>query len=120
MIVPEFLLKKIYQKGTLKKYEVGVSFELKNILGPGFISGFNFVQINDKKFESSDVVFITDGTEIRGTDISEEKPLKFRLGQKGTVKIADNTCLQEGSNKIIIEIMNPEAGKVTVKFEDNL
>lgn len=120
MIVPEFLLKKIYQKGTLKKDESGVSFELKNILGPGFISGFNFVQINDKKFEAEDVTFMTDNTEIKGTDVSENKPLKFRLGQKGTIKIFDNTCLQEGSNKIIIEIMNPEAGKVTVKFEDNL
>lgn len=120
MIVPEFLLKKIYQKGTLKKDESGVSFDLKNILGPGFISGFNFVQINDKKYESGEVVFVTDGTEIKGTDISEEKPLKFRLGQKGTIKISDNTCVKEGSNKIIIEIMNPEAGKVTVKFEDNI
>ena len=27
---------------------------------------------------------------------------------------------EEGSNKIIIEIMNPEAGKVAVKFEDNI
>ncbi len=120
MIVPEFLLKKIYQKGTLKKDDNGVSFELKNILGPGFISGFNFVQINEKKFEADAVIFVTDGTEIKGTDVTEENPLKFRLGQKGTIKIADNTCIKEGSNKIIIEIMNPEAGKVTVKFEDTI
>ncbi len=120
MIVPEFLLKKIYQKGTLKKDDSGVSFELKNILGPGFISGFNFVQINDKKFESADVVFVTDGTEIKGNEVTEETPLKFRLGQKGTIKIADTTCIQDGLNKIIIEIMNPEAGKVIVKFEDNV
>lgn len=120
MIVPEFLLKKIYQKGTLKKDDIGISFELKNILGPGFISGFNFVQINDKKFGAEDVIFVTDNTEIKGTDVTEKNPLKFRLGQKGTIKIADNTCVQNGSNKIIIEIMNPEAGKVTVKFEDNI
>ena len=120
MIVPEFLLKKIYQKGSLKKDDNGVSFEIKNILGPGFISGFNFVQINDKKFGAEGVVFITDNIEIKGTDISEENPLKFRLAQKGVIKIADNTCLKDGLNKIIIEIMNPEAGKVTVKFEDNI
>ena len=60
------------------------------------------------------------GKEIKGADVSEVNPLKFRLAQKGTIKIADTTCLQEGSNKIIIEIMNPEAGKVAVKFEDNI
>ena len=120
MIVPEFLLRKIYQKGTLKKNDDCVTFELKNILGPGFISGFNYVQINDKKYTENDVIFITDGKEIKGTDVSEVNPLKFRLAQKGTIKSDDTTCLQEGSNKIIIEIMNPEAGKVAVKFEDTV
>lgn len=120
MIVPEFLLKKIYQKGTLKNNGDCVTFDLKNILGPGFISGFNFVQINDKKYTDDEVVFITDGKEIKGTEVSEENPLKFRLAQKGTIKIADTTCLVEGINKIVIEIMNPEAGKVSVKFEDKI
>ena len=120
MIVPEFLLKKIYQKGTLKNNGDCVTFDLKNILGPGFISGFNFVQINDKKYTDDEVVFITDGKEIKGTEVSEENPLKFRLAQKGTIKIADTTCLVEGINKIVIEIMNLEAGKVSVKFEDKI
>jgi len=120
VIVPDFLLKKIYQKGTLKKDENGISFDLKNILGPGFISGFNFVQINDKKFGADAVVFVTEGKDIKGSDVTESTPLKFRLGQKGTIKIFDTNCVQEGLNKIIIEIMNPEAGKVTVKFEDSI
>jgi len=120
VIVPEFLLKKIYQKGTLKNNGDSVTFELKNILGPGFISGFNYVQINDKKYTEDDVIFITDGKEIKGTEVSEANPLKFRLAQKGTIKIADTTCLTDGINKIVIEIMNPEAGKVAVKFEDKI
>ena len=45
VIVPDFLIKRIYQKGSLKKLENGASITLKNVLGPGFISGFNYVKI---------------------------------------------------------------------------
>ena len=39
VVVPEFLIKRIYQKGSLKKLDNGVSVVLKNVLGPVFISG---------------------------------------------------------------------------------
>ena len=47
VVVPEFLMKRVYKKGSLKRVENGASFELKNVLGPGFISGLNYVKIND-------------------------------------------------------------------------
>ena len=47
VVVPEFLIKRIYQKGSLKRTDDGASVTLKNVLGPGFISGFNYVKIND-------------------------------------------------------------------------
>ena len=46
-VVPDFLIKRIYQKGSLKRTENGASVVLKNVLGPGYISGFNYVKIND-------------------------------------------------------------------------
>lgn len=117
-IVPEFLIKRIYQKGSLKKIENGVSVNLKNILGPGLISGFNYVKINDITFEPKDVKFVTNGTEYLGTEVSEDKPVVFRLGQTGTLIMTGQDCLIEGTNKIIIEALNPEAGVVQLKAED--
>lgn len=119
-IVPEFLIKRIYQKGSLKKLENGVSVNLKNILGPGLISGFNYVKINDVTFEPKDVKFITNNTEYIGTEVCEQKPVVFRLGQTGTLIMTGQDCLQEGINKIIIEALNPEAGIVQLKAEDTL
>ena len=117
-IVPEFLIRRIYKKGSLKKLESGASLVLKNILGPGFISGFNYVKINDVKFEAKDVKFITNGKELLGTDVSEDTPIAFRLGQEGTLVMSGQECLIDGTNKIIIEVMNPEAGKVQLAVED--
>ena len=118
VVVPEFLIKRIYQKGSLKKTEKGASFNLKNVLGPGFISGFNYVKINDVTFEAKDVKFITNGQELLGTAVSEANPVAFRLGQVGTLVMEGQDCVAEGVNKIVIEAMNPEAGKVVLNVED--
>lgn len=118
VIVPEFLIRRIYQKGSLKRLENGASVVLKNVLGPGLISGFNFVKINDTVFEAKDVKFITNGKEVAGTDVSEENPVIFRLGQTGTLVMNGQDCIIDGTNKILIEAMNPEAGKVQLSAED--
>ena len=120
VVVPEFLLKRIYQKGSLKKLENGASVVLKNVLGPGCISGFNYVKINGVVFEPKDVKFITNGKELLGTEVSEENPVAFRLGQSGTLVMTGQDCVFEGVNKLVIEAMNPEAGKVQLNIEDTL
>lgn len=119
VVVPEFLIKRVYQKGSLKKTSDGVSFVLKNVLGPGVISGFNFIQINDVKFEAKDVKFIHEGQELSAEKITEKEPVAFRLGQSGTIIVSGKECLVEGINKIIIEICNPEVGTAQLKAEDN-
>ena len=118
VVVPEFLIKRIYQKGSLKKTDDGASVVLKNVLGPGFISGFNYVEINGVKYEPKDVKFVTNGQELVGTEVSESNPIAFRLGQSGTLIMSGQASIVEGSNNIVIEAMNPEAGKVVLSVED--
>ncbi len=118
-VVPEFLIRRVYKKGSLKKLENGASIGLKNVLGPGFISGFNYVKINDVVYEAKDVKFITGGEELAGESVSEAKPVAFRLGQEGTLVMNGKDSVVSGTNKIVIEVMNPEAGKVCLTVEDN-
>ena len=120
VVVPEFLIKRIYQKGSLKKLENGASVVLKNVLGPGFISGFNYVKINNIVFEPKDVKFITNGQELLATDVSEANPIAFRLGQTGTLILSGKACVTEGTNSILIEALNPEAGVVKLSVEDSI
>jgi len=118
VVVPEFLIRRIYQKGSLQKTEDGASLVLKNVLGPGFISGFNYVKINDVIYEPQEVKFITNGNEYIGTEVSEASPVSFRLGQVGTLIMTGKQSIIEGKNTIVIEALNPEAGKVQLKAED--
>ena len=103
VVVPEFLIKRIYQKGSLKKLDNGASVVLKNVLGPGFISGFNYVEINGVRYEPQDVKFITNGQELLGTEVSEANPIAFRLGQSGELVMNGKPSVVEGSNKIVRE-----------------
>lgn len=112
-------MKRVYKKGSLKQTEDGVCFDLKNVLGPGFISGFILVKINDAIFHPDEVKFLTQGTEIPAETVSEENPIGFRLGQEGTLILQGAKCLKDGINQIIIELMNPEAGKVQLSLSDN-
>ena len=61
---------------------------------------------------------MTNGQELLGTDVSEANPIAFRLGQSGTLIMSGQVSVVEGNNKIIIEAMNPEAGKVILSVED--
>ena len=118
-IIPEFLIKRVYKMGSLKQTDDGVCFDLKNVLGPGCISGFILVKINDAIFGADKVKFVTLGTEIPAEDVSEENPIGFRLGQEGTLILQGAKCLKDGINQIIIELMNPEAGRVKLSLSDN-
>lgn len=120
IVVPEFLIKRIYQKGSLKKTENGASVVLKNVLGPGFISGFNYVEINGVVYEPKDVKFVTNGQELVGDEVSEANPVAFRLGQSGTLIMSGKESVIEGINKIVIVALNPEAGKVQLSVEDTV
>lgn len=117
-IIPEFLMKRVYKKGSLKETEDGVCFDLKNVLGPGFISGFGSVTVNESTFESKTVKFLTQGVEISAETVTEENPIGFRLGQEGTLILKGAKCLKDGINQIIIELMNPEAGRVKLSLTD--
>lgn len=120
-VVPDFLIKRVYKKGSLRACEDGIEFDLKNVLGPGVICGLEYVQINDYIFTKEVISFLTQGVELFANTVNEVNPIRFRLGQEGTMRLMEQVeCLKNGLNKIIIELVNPEAGKMKITLEDNL
>lgn len=120
-VLPDFLIKRVYKKGSLREDETLVEFDLKNVLGPGVISGLESIQINDFIFPKETISFVTQGMELFATKVDEVNPIHFRLNQEGTMKLVKSVkCLKEGLNKIILEIMNPEAGKLKIVLTDTI
>ena len=119
-IIPDFLIKKVYKKGSLRETDDGILFDLKNVIGPGVISGLNSIQINDYVFEKNGIKFSTKGNVLDANSVDEKNPIHFCIGQEGTFILEKVKCLKEGLNKIIIEIVNPEAGTFKVTLSDIL
>lgn len=114
MIIPEFLLRRIYKPGSLRITEDGIAIDLKNMLGPGVISGISFVEINGIKYPSEALKLITSGIETIASQIDESNPIVFRMNQEGTLILNGVKELKEGINKIILELFNKDAGKIQV------
>lgn len=118
MIIPEFLLRRIYRSGSLRITEDGIAIDLKNMLGPGVISGIGFVEINGEKYSAEGLKLITSGMETIASQITPENPMIFRLNQEGTIILQGVKELKQGINRIILELISKDAGKVQVSLNE--
>lgn len=119
-IIPSFLLKKIYKKGSLRHTEQGIAFDLKNILGPGLITGINFVKINDTIYNSSVIQIIKSGAATLAEQVSCENPLLIKLNEEITCVMENGLNLKQGINDIIVELISHDVGKVQVNLSDTI
>jgi hypothetical protein len=119
VIIPEFLLKRIYKVGSLRITEEGIAIDLKNMLGPGIISGIGFVEVNGEKHTPEELKLVTSGVETTASDITPDNPMIFRLNQEGTVILKGVRELRQGINKIILELISKDAGKVQISLNEN-
>lgn len=138
-VIPNFLLKKIYKKGSLRHIEEGIAFDLKNILAPGLITGINFVKINDDIYNSSVIRIIKSSAEtlceagakslkdglaelnsFPADGISLENPLLIKLNEEITCVMQSGLNLQQGLNNIIVELISHDAGKLQVNLSDTI
>ena len=119
-IVPGFLLKKMYKKGSLRETAEGIAFDLKNILGPGIITSINSISINDNQYKASVIKILTSGVAIIAEHISEDNPILFKLNQEGTLLLEGAKGLNEGINKIFLDLISGEVGRIQVTLTDTL
>ena len=116
-IIPSFLLKKMYKKGSLRETAEGIAFDLKNILGPGIITGINCIIINEEQYKSPVIKILTSGMAIIAEHISDDNPILFRLNQEGTLLLEGAKGLKEGLNKIIVDLISGDVGRIQVTLD---
>lgn len=118
--VPNVLLRRLYKKGSLRRIEEGIAFDIKNIIGPGIITQINFVEINDCPFSADKITVRSNDKDHKAHLVSKEAPLFVTFQQQSTLIISGNNCLKNGKNKITLELVTREAGKICVSLFDNV
>ncbi len=118
MDVPDFMLKKLYVKGSLKREDNGLVFKLKNAIAPAQLVGIDSLEIDGEKV-TEPLRLITGGKEISGTDISQETPIEFDLKEKASIKV-DNKDLAAGEHEITVVLHTKEVGPLSLTFKDSI
>ena len=119
-LIPSFLVKKIYKKGSLRITCEGVAFDLKNIIGHATITGLHSIEINEKTYKSEVIKIITLGKSILAETITPDNPFSFKLHQEGTLLLEGAKELRDGLNKIIVSLISPDVGTVKVTLTENI
>ncbi|MGC9780207.1 MAG: hypothetical protein HZR80_13260 [Candidatus Heimdallarchaeota archaeon] len=115
-MIPKFMLKKLYLKGSLKQEGEEISFQLLNTIYPATIIGLDPLKIDEKEFDASKIKVIVNEKEINLDSISEENPFKLTKGDTFTFKVSGK--LELGKHTIDFSLFTKEAGKIAFDVED--
>lgn len=113
MDLPSFLLRKLYQRGSLREIDAEhFAFRLHNPLGSAtLISPPRFV-INGMHHEAGDV----DAGDVDLAAISPEDPYRFAKGSEIEVRLRGR--LLRGGNRIHVSVETTEFGRIEFLVED--
>ncbi|MBI4786531.1 MAG: hypothetical protein HY782_05750 [Chloroflexi bacterium] len=119
-IVPSFLLKKLYVKGSFKNTANGFELQLRNTLAPGTLIGFGPLAIDGRDIPL-DKLFIAvgDSTPVRASDVSAAAPRSFPLNTLVSFRIEDQP-LAPGSHRVTLAVNTKEAGELKIDAEDTI
>lgn len=117
MIVPAFLLKRIYIKGSLRHDEGGFQLQLKNSLGSGYAREMLPLVVDGEKIPKEDCSFMVDGRETAFTEINPDTPFTLALNKETTLLVR-GCQLSQGSHRIRISFVAQGIGEVSFEITD--
>ncbi len=79
--ISPLIMKKIYSIGSLRNVDDGISFNIKNPMKDGLITGVLNITINGLEISLDEVCMGHNGTRIKASEISPEQPLEFPMGR---------------------------------------
>ena len=119
-MIPAFLLKKLYVKGSFKNTSTGFQLALRNTLASGTLIGVGVIQIDGHEIPHDKILIAVDaGTPTRASDVSFDAPRAFPLNATVTFRVEDQP-LAPGAHRVNIAVHTKEAGELRIDAEDTL
>lgn len=117
--IPEFLLKSLYVKGSLKQTETGFEFQMKNNLGPARIIGAQPLLLDRKPVPLEKSTFVLGELEAYFADVNEKDSVLMRKGEALIVSVQE-TALKRGRRSLGIHIKVKDMGPVRFTVTDQV
>ena len=113
MGIPDFLLRKLYRKGSLRSTADGrFAFTLKNVLGTATVVAPPRVVVNGIAYRPEDL----ESRQVRPASITERTPFVFRKGDRVTVRVPGR--LLRAGNRIQVTVKTREFGDLDIEAND--
>ena len=119
-VIPSFLLKKLYVKGSFKNNPTGFELALQNTLAPGTLIGISPLKIDGREIPH-DRILITAGTAaaVRASEISLAAPRLFPLNVVVKFQVEDQP-LDPGPHRLTVLVNTKEVGELKIDAEDTI
>jgi hypothetical protein len=119
-VIPNFILKRMYKDGSLRRLPDGVAFDIVNKLGPGQISQINGVSLNGTLYPATAITLLINDVPVPAESIHEDSPATFFLNQVIACHVRTPDALPAGKYELTLDLVSREAGKVTLTVKDSL
>ena len=118
--VPNFILKRLYQKSSLINGAAGCEFALENSIGTGTVTRFRHLEIDGTACPLDSVSVVPPGSSGRpAAMITPEAPVQLTEGVRVVIRCAGLT-LQPGKHTIKLRIQTLELGDLEIKITDKV
>lgn len=117
IVVPQFLLKRLYVKGSLRNNDHGFQFELKNTLGSGYGNELLPLTLDGEELPKENAYFVPGAEEIPFSAVSKDKPFTLAMNKTVTILVKEVT-LSEGPHKIGFSFVAQGLGRLGFEVTD--
>ncbi len=112
--IPEFILRNMVVKDSLKPQNGGFTFQLKNSYAPATITTIQ-VESGGKVFATEDITLTLEGeSPVQADSISPENPFPLPVGKVLTIRVDNH---QQPETPIRLSVKTKEAGKLRLTIE---
>ena len=117
--IPEFLLKSLYVKGSLKNEGDGFQFQVKNELGPARIIGARPLQLDRKPIPLERCRFELGELEASFAEVTAENSVLMRKGEAVTIHVQSQD-LRRGRHTLGINFIVKDMGSISFSINDQV
>ena len=119
-MIPSFLLKKLYVKGSFKNTTNGFQLSLNNTLAPGTLLGVSPLQIDGRALPLDQIqIVVGSAAPIRASDVSPSTPRAFPINALVTFNVQDQP-LTPGPHRLTVQFDTKEVGELKIDAEDTI
>lgn len=119
-LIPSLMLRRLYQRGSLRQRSEGVAFAIKNRLREATLTRFDSLQIDGQPCPLERVVLVApEGRRTPALQVSEQRPVVLGLGEVLEI-LVEGRQVDSGRHWLELGFHSPPYGLLTLSVEDDL